>query len=84
MMILCYCDDQIVCFRNKEKAQQLMKELSAEFTLTDEGTLADYLGIHFKTLPDGTFEATQTGLIDKIIDAAGLTDCNPRDLPMAY
>jgi hypothetical protein len=83
MMILCYCDDQIVCCRDQSKAQQLMKELSAEFTLTDEGSLADYLGIHFETLPDGRFEATQTGLIDKIIDAAGLIDCNPSDMPTA-
>jgi hypothetical protein len=70
MMILCCCDDQIVCCKDRSKAQQLMKELSTEFTLTDEGSLADHLGIHFENFPDGTFEATQMGLIDKIIDAA--------------
>jgi len=83
MMILCYVDDQIVCCKDKSKAQQLLKELSAEFTLTDEGTLADYLGIHFETKEDGSFEATQTGLVDKIIAAAGLIDCNPSEMPTA-
>ena len=83
MMILCYVDDQIVCCRNPSNAQKLMKELSSEFTLTDEGTLADYLGIHFEVKSDGSFEATQTGLVDKIIAAAGLLDSNPCDMPTA-
>jgi hypothetical protein len=82
-MILCYCDDKIVCCKDQSKAQQLMKELSAEFTLTDEGSLADYLGIHVETLSDGRFEVMQTGLIDKIVDAVGLLDCNPSDMPTA-
>ena len=83
MMILCYVDDQIVCCKDKSKAQQLLKELSAEFTLTDEGILTDYPGIHFETKEDGSFEATQTGLVDKIIAAAGLIDCNPSEMPTA-
>jgi hypothetical protein len=71
MMVLCYCDDQIVCCQDQRKAQQLMKELSREFALTDEVMLVDYLGIHLKTLSNGTFKMTQTGLIDKLITAAG-------------
>ena len=71
MMILRHCDDQIVCCKHQRKARQLMKELSAELALTDEGSLADCLGIHFETSPDGTFEAAQTGRMDEIIELPG-------------
>ena len=78
---VCYCDDQIVCCckdQQRKAQRQLMRELSGAefFTLTDKGSLTDdYLGIHFETLPalmEHTFEATQTGMIDKIINTSKL------------
>jgi hypothetical protein len=49
--------------------------------VSGEGSLTDYLGIHFETRPNGTIQATQTGLIDKIISATGLLDCKTSDMP---
>jgi hypothetical protein len=54
-----------------------MEELRAlSFTLTDEGSLENYLGIEFQRSGE-TIEAKQTGLIDKLLDATSMQDCNP-------
>jgi hypothetical protein len=48
-----------------------------------EGGLKDYLGIDYKKMPDGkSLMYTQTGLIDRIIEAADLTDANPAPTPI--
>jgi hypothetical protein len=50
--------------------------------LTVEGSFAKYLGIQFKPInKSGSVMMTQTGLIDKIINTAGMTDCNPNTTP---
>jgi hypothetical protein len=47
-----------------------------KFELRDEGEVGDFLGIRIKKQADGTFYLTQTGLIEKVLKAAGLQDCN--------
>ena len=49
--------------------------------LQREGTFEDYLGIHFTTLPNGSIHMTQSGLIQKIIKATGMEQCNPNKVP---
>ena len=50
--------------------------------MTREGTLSKYLGIKFeKNLDNGSINITQKGLINKIIETAGMTDCNPNWTP---
>jgi hypothetical protein len=51
------------------------------FTLTMEGTFAEFLGIKFEQADKNEFRLTQRGLIDKIVQATGLTDCKPNFLP---
>jgi hypothetical protein len=46
------------------------------FKLCDEGGVGDFLGICIAKQKDGTFLLTQTGLISKVIDAAGMNTCN--------
>jgi hypothetical protein len=42
----------------------------------------EFLGIKFEKNPDdGSINMTQKGLISKIIQAAGMTDCNPNWTP---
>jgi hypothetical protein len=38
--------------------------------------VTEYLGINFLHLPDGGWKLTQTGLIDKVLKATGMEDCN--------
>ncbi len=50
--------------------------------LTCEGTFTDFLGIKFvKDEVTNTVTLTQKGLIQKIIKATGLQDCNPNHTP---
>ena len=46
--------------------------------MTCEGTFSEFLGIKFeKNLDDESINMTQKGLINKIIETIGMTDCNP-------
>ena len=49
--------------------------------MTREGSFAEFLGIKFQTLEDKSYKLTQTGLIDKVVAATGLTDCRPNLTP---
>ena len=57
---------------------------SRGFELTKEGTFSKYLGIKFKEDKDaGTITLTQKGLIQKILTATGMSNCNPNHHPAA-
>jgi hypothetical protein len=51
------------------------------FQLHDEGEVGDFLSIRIAKQKDGTFLLTQTGLILKVIDAAGMNTCNKVSTP---
>jgi hypothetical protein len=51
-------------------------ETQHKFQLHDEGKVGDFLGIQIEKEGNGTFQLTQTGLIDKVIKAAVLEDYN--------
>ena len=53
----------------------------AGFELTFEGSFSEFLGIKFTVNSNGTITMTQKGLIDKIIKATGLENCNPNWTP---
>jgi hypothetical protein len=61
----------------------LVKRLELQgFQLTREGSFSELLGIKFKNNPvDGSVNITQKGLIKKIIETAGMTDCNSNWTP---
>ena len=82
MMVVLYVDDAIICAKNGQLVDSMVEQLQAKgFTLTREGTFAEYLGIRFDKRPDGSYVLTQRGLIDKILAATGLVDANPNWLP---
>ena len=53
------------------------------FTLTMDDTLESFLGIKFKRHDDGSFSLTQPALIEKIMEATGMVDCNRSPTPAA-
>jgi hypothetical protein len=57
------------------------KEQNHSFDLRDEGEVGDFLGIRIKKTVTSTFQLTQTGLIDKILKAAGLEECRGVSTP---
>jgi hypothetical protein len=80
-----YVDDVILVAPTEDIIDQLIASLrSLGFELTKEDSLCEYLGIKFERNDEqGTFTLTQTGLIDKILEATGLTNCNPNHVPCA-
>jgi hypothetical protein len=46
------------------------------FQLRDEGEVGDFLGIRIEKQKGNSFPLTQTGLIEKVIKAGGMEDCN--------
>ena len=51
------------------------------FELDIEDDFNCFLGIGIEILPDGTCHMTQKGLIQKVIKATGLENCNPNGTP---
>ena len=81
-MAVFYLDDAGIAAKNKKDIDVLIKALcQAGFELTVEGSFYDFLGIKFTENSNGTITMTQNGLIDKIIKATGLENCNPNWTP---
>ena len=65
--VLMYVDD-ILCFsRDSMVLDMLLKTLKGYFTLTDEGSVAKYLGVDVKTHENGDIELRQPFLIQRLI-----------------
>jgi hypothetical protein len=85
MLIVCYVDDAGIAATSKELVDQLSDNLLARgFELTHEGSFSEYLGIKFtEDKASGTITLTQKGLINKVLQATEMLDCNPNWLPAA-
>ena len=82
MIIVLYVDDAGIGAKDPADIDKLIAQLrKLGFELKKEGNFNEFLGINFDKRKDGSIELTQTGLIDKILEAAGMTDCNPNRVP---
>ena len=82
LIVICYVDDLGLQVPHKRIVDQLISSLENKgFQLTREGSFTEYLGIQYDCLDNGKILMTQTGLIQKIIDAAGMLDCNSNRTP---
>jgi hypothetical protein len=82
LIVICYVDDLGLQSPNEEVIDQLIKNLQDKgFELTREGSFTEYLGIQYNNKEDGTIEMTQEGLINKVIEATEMQDCNPNRTP---
>jgi hypothetical protein len=83
MMLVVYVDDVGIAAKRKQDVDEMVERLRKKgFELTREGTFSEFLGIKFEHNPDDeSINMTQKGLINKIIETAGMTDCNPNWTP---
>jgi hypothetical protein len=83
LMVICYVDDLGLAAPTMDIIDLFVASLeSLGFELTRESTFGEFLGIkmeHDKT--NGTIHMTQRGLINKIINTVGLSECNPTCTP---
>eukprot|EP00957_Ditylum_brightwellii_P100886 7689005-Ditylum_brightwellii.AAC.1 len=49
--------------------------------MTEGGSVEEFLGIKVNSLGDVTYKLTQEGLIDKILKATGMKNCNQTVAP---
>jgi len=80
--LVVYVDNVICASKDPTAIQTVLDSLKSEFTLTEEGELATFLGISVDcNWTDKSFTLTQTGLIDRVIAAAGMTNCQGNRTP---
>ena len=90
IICVCYVDDTIFAGPDEEILEQEIKNLGINdgeqrhsFALRNEGEVGAFLGIQITKNKPNEFYLTQTGLINKVLAAAGMEDCNGVDTPAA-
>ena len=88
MIVVVYVDDTIIAGPDPKPIEDLIHDLGVgkdehieTFMLRDEGSVGDFLGIRIEKCARNTFKLSQTGLIEKVIKASGMTDCNTAVTP---
>ena len=80
-MIVVFVDDCAISYRSESDYNKLIIDLrKLKFELTEEGSFSKFLGINFER-KNNQVTMTQTGLIDRIAEATGLTNSNPNQTP---
>jgi hypothetical protein len=88
MICVVYVDDTILCGPDSNALEAEIRGLGVNnleqrhaFQLRNEGEVGDFLGIRIHKNSTDTFNLTQTGLIEKVIAATGMQDCNSISTP---
>ncbi|MGH7974287.1 MAG: reverse transcriptase domain-containing protein [bacterium] len=81
MICLIYVDDCLFFARNEADIHAMIKDLRKEFDLVVEDDVSTYLGIKIKKLADDRLEMSQPYLIERILEATGMKDCNGKSTP---
>ena len=82
MVCVTYVDDCLFFAPNSANIDNMIQALCDDnYTLEIEDEVAGYLGVHLKHNDDKSIILTQTGLIDRIIKAAGLEGANHSTTP---
>jgi Reverse transcriptase (RNA-dependent DNA polymerase) len=87
--IAIYVDDVVMIEKSNKQLDDILTELhmefkiideGPEFKIIDEGPLSGFLGVDVKR-NGSQFMLTQPMLINKVLAATGLVDCNPNHTP---
>ena len=82
LIAIVHVDDLGLQFAEEVTAEALISNLEKKgFTLTREGSFTEYLGIQYRSRSDGSVEMSQSGLIQKILEATSMEDCKPNLTP---
>jgi hypothetical protein len=71
-IIVTYVDDCLFFVKDPKTIEELLVSLRKEFVLTDEGDVRNFLRIKVTREKNGSFNLTQPGLIDRIVETVGL------------
>jgi hypothetical protein len=76
-----YVDDLIITGTSSAEIEQFKQQMHDLFQMSDLGILSYYLGIEVKQ-EDDRIMVSQSGYAKKILEVAGMADCNPCQVPM--
>ncbi|XP_023738700.1 uncharacterized mitochondrial protein AtMg00810-like [Lactuca sativa] len=81
LIAVVYVDDLIVTGSSEELVAEFKRRMLKSFDMSDLGTLSYYLGIEVYQDKDG-ITIGQAGYAEKILQIAGMGECNPSEYPM--
>lgn len=84
VICLVYVDDTLLYAKNEKDIDEVLEHLRTKekLTLEEESTVAGFLGVDIKrNTDDGTITMTQTGLIDRILEALHVEELDPVATP---
>lgn len=81
LIIAVYVDDLLVTGSSTAGIEKFKPEMSSKFQMRNLGKLSYYLGIEVEQ-KDGHIVLKQTRYARKILEKAGMLDCNPTTYPM--
>jgi hypothetical protein len=81
MLVGVYVDDLVITGTKDAKVAAFKKEMKATFQMSDLGLLSFYLGIEVHQ-GDSRITLRQTAYTKRVVELAGLTDCNSALTPM--
>jgi hypothetical protein len=74
-----YVDDLVITNTKDAEVATFKEEMKATFQMSDTGFLSFYLGIKVHQSNSG-ITLRQTAYVKRVVELAGLTDCNPASL----
>ncbi|BAF26215.2 Os10g0200800 [Oryza sativa Japonica Group] len=81
LLVGVYVDDLVITGTKDAEVVTFKEEMKATFQMSDLGPLSFYLGIEVHQ-DDSGITLRQTAYAKRIVELAGLTDCNPALTPM--
>jgi transposase InsO family protein len=81
LLVGVYVDDLVITGTNDAEVAAFKEEMKATFQMSDLGPLSFYLGIEVHQ-DDSGITLRQTAYAKRVVELAGLTDCNPALTPM--
>jgi hypothetical protein len=76
LLVGVYVDDLVITDTKDVKVATFKEEMKATFQMSDLGLLSFYLGIEVHQ-GDSGITLQQTAYVKRVVELAGLTDCNP-------
>jgi hypothetical protein len=84
-IIINWVDDQLILTKDPMVALEVVESMRSAGLILDiesqQGSIANYLGIQIQEQDDGTLLLTQSGLVERVLEAIDLKDANPKDTP---
>ncbi|MDV3180562.1 MAG: reverse transcriptase domain-containing protein, partial [Candidatus Phytoplasma australasiaticum] len=81
LVVAVYVDDLLITSTSSDVIEVFKSQMKARFEMSDLGKLSYYLGIEV-VQGEGFIELKQGGYARKILEKAGMADCNPTKYPM--